>query len=83
MDEQAHAQPIATAILRLLHARDPGKSICPSEAARAVDAEDWRALMPLVRGVAAQLAQRGDIVITQRAQPAEANFRGAIRLRLP
>jgi hypothetical protein len=79
MQEQA----VAEAILRLLRARAPGKSICPSEAARAVDAEAWRGLMPLVRNVVAQLSERGEIVITQRERPVGAHAKGAIRLRLP
>lgn len=32
-------------ILGLLERRAPGKTICPSDAARALDAEDWRALL--------------------------------------
>jgi hypothetical protein len=34
----------------LLSQRRPGATICPSEAARVVDPEGWRDLMPAARG---------------------------------
>lgn len=75
-------EAIRAAILRLVTERGAGKSICPSEAARLVAGDvDWRALMPEVRNVAAQLQARGDIRITQRGtdiDPAEA--KGPVRL---
>lgn len=83
---------IAAAILALLKARNPagergaaGRSICPSEAARALETEDaaWRALMPDIRRVAARLAEQGLIEATQRGAPVDAErARGPIRLRL-
>ena len=44
------------AITRLLDERGPDKTICPSEAARAVGGSGWRDLMPDARK-AAQLAK--------------------------
>ena len=61
-------------------ARGPGRTICPSEVARAL-AADWRPLMPAVRAEAARLAAEGRIAATQtgrRVDPATA--RGPVRL---
>jgi hypothetical protein len=72
------------AILDLLAARDPGKTICPSEAARALGGDDrFRALMPLVRDAARELADEGSIDVTQRGERVAIDTaRGPIRLRL-
>ena len=72
------------AILDLLAQRDPGKTICPSDAARALGGDaGFRPLMPLVRAAAADLVASGDIEVTQRGQVVDlATVRGAIRLRL-
>lgn len=72
---------IAAAILQMTAARGPGKSICPSEVARKLAPEDWRAHMATVRAVAAELTEAGKIRVTQGGEtvnPKEA--RGAIRL---
>ena len=47
------------AIGALLDQRRPDASICPSEAARAVDPEGWRELMPAARAAAGRLAAAG------------------------
>lgn len=52
-------------LLRLCRARGPGRSICPSEAARALDADEWRALMPAIRAAAARLVARGELRATR------------------
>jgi len=72
------------AILDLLAARDPGRTICPSEAARALGGDDgFRPLMPLVREAARALADEGAIDVTQRGRPVGIDAaRGPIRLRL-
>ncbi|MEO0511035.1 MAG: DUF3253 domain-containing protein [Verrucomicrobiota bacterium] len=71
-------------ILELLTARDFGKTICPSEAARAVfDAETWRAKMALVREVIVELAASGRIEVCQKGKVVEpSRVSGPIRLRL-
>ena len=76
---------IERAILELLAARDPGKTICPSDAARAVAGDDgFRAVMEDVRGVAREMVARGQLEVTQRGEVVDpASARGAIRLRLP
>ena len=73
------------AILDLLAARDPGKTICPSDAARALGGDDgFRPLMPLVREVAQTLVAAGRLEVTQSGRPVDIRTaRGAIRLRLP
>ena len=74
---------IETAILAALAARGPGKSICPSEPARAL-AEDWRPLMPRVRAAAARLAREGRVLATRKGAPVDPESRGGpIRLSAP
>jgi hypothetical protein len=70
-------------ILDLLAARDPGKTICPSDAARALGGDDgFRPLMPLVRDAARALVSDGAIVVTQRGAVVDLDAaRGPIRLR--
>ena len=79
-DERAEAE---RAILGLLAQRDPGKTICPSDAARAIGGDDgFRPLMPVVRDAARKLAAEGRIEVTQRGEVVDLDrARGAIRLR--
>ena len=75
---------IEQATFDLLAERDVGKSICPSEVARAVDPEGWRRLMPKVRATAVGLARQGKLVITRHNKPVDPNaFKGVYRLKLP
>ena len=70
------------AILDLLAQRDPGKTICPSDAARAIGGDAFRPLMPGVRDAARALVAEGRIEVTQRGEPVDLDsVRGAIRLR--
>ena len=70
------------AILDLLAQRDPGKTICPSDAARAMGGDGFRPLMPVVRDAARALVAEGRIEVTQRGEPVDLDSaRGAIRLR--
>ena len=84
MSERPNLHDAERAILELLAQRDPGKTICPSDAARALGGDDdFRALMPLVRAAAAALVATGAIDVTQRGRVVDpATARGAIRLRL-
>jgi hypothetical protein len=76
--------PVESAIFDLLAERGPGKTICPSEAARALDPEGWRRLMPHVRATAVGLARAGRLEITRHGKAADPNaFKGVYRLRLP
>ncbi|GAA5483293.1 DUF3253 domain-containing protein [Haloferula sargassicola] len=72
------------AILTLLSQRQKGSSICPSEAARLIDPENWRPHMVAVRTAAGDLSASGEIEICQGGEPVDpASLRGPIRLRLP
>lgn len=71
-------------IIKQVNARGEGKSICPSEVARALEPENWRPLLKKVRVVAARLALAGQISITKKGQPVDPlNFKGVVRLCLP
>jgi hypothetical protein len=76
-------QRLRTAILDLTRERGPAKSICPSDAARAVGGDDWRDLMEQARDVARDLARTGDVEITQCGDVVDpdATWRGPIRIR--
>ncbi|MFP5372576.1 MAG: DUF3253 domain-containing protein [Actinomycetes bacterium] len=68
----------------LLDRRRPGASICPSEAARAVDATAWRDLMPAARAAAGRLAAAGEAEVTQGGEIVDvATVRGPVRVRRP
>ena len=75
------ADEIEAAVMRLTEARGPGKSICPSEAARSLSPE-WQTLLGPVRQAAARLATAGRIEILRKGKPIDpAEMRGVIRLR--
>jgi len=86
--------PVAQAILDLLNALPPGRSIAPTQAARAVAAarakpkdptDAWRRYLPAVRQQALHLARRGRIAILRngRAVDPHTPFKGVVRLALP
>ncbi len=71
------------AILGVLASRDRGATICPSEAARAVEPDDWKPLMERTRRAARRLVRQGSLVITKGGQEVSPDdARGPIRLRL-
>jgi len=78
---------LARAILDLLDRREPGRTICPSDVARAVagesaDGAEWRALMDPVRAAAGGLVADGKVEVTQRGEVVDlATARGPIRIR--
>lgn len=84
-------EEIERAILALCRQRGAPKTICPSEAAKAVgrsggssDDDGWREWMEPVRMAARRLAHGGAIEITQRGKRVDPDAaKGAIRLRLP
>jgi hypothetical protein len=80
-------QHLEEQILQLLHARGAGKTICPSEAARAVAGKEersaWEPLMEPARAAARRLVAKGVIDITQAGHVVDASTaKGPIRLRL-
>jgi hypothetical protein len=70
-------------IVSLLDERADTFSICPSDVARALNPVAWRALMPTIRAIAADLAKAGVINITQgdAIVAPTGGWRGPVRLR--
>lgn len=75
---------LKSTILALARHRGPESSICPSDAARAVDDKNWRGLMDDARELARELAKSGDVQITQRGDVLDPDgiWRGPIRIRI-
>jgi hypothetical protein len=78
---------IVDTTFRLLRARAPTSTICPSDVARALapgDEPAWRALMPEVRRVAAALVREGRLRATRGGVDVDALAPGGpIRLARP
>ena len=71
-------------IAALLSARATDATICPSEAAKAVGAEEWRELMEPARRAARRMVARGELEITQGGVLVDpSTAKGPIRLRRP
>ncbi|KAK5129834.1 hypothetical protein LTR08_002771 [Meristemomyces frigidus] len=73
------AQPLSQAILDghlkdFLAKRQPPKTFCPSEVARALTAQElqslgfaeWRSAMPAIRELAWEMRERGELEVTQK-----------------
>lgn len=70
------------AILALLDDRARGSSICPSDAARAVDGAGWPERMDAARSAARRLVAAGEVEITQGGRVVDpSTARGPIRIR--
>ena len=78
---------IEETMLRLVAERGPGKTICPSEVARALagpNPDEWSPLMQPVRRIAVRLTKAGRLAILRKGKPADPDdFRGIYRLSLP
>ena len=73
---------LRAAILELLERRAPGKTICPSDAARMIAGSAFRPLMPAARAAVVDLVTAGKVEVTQRGQVVDINHaRGPIRVR--
>ena len=78
----AQGQALEAAILALLDERGAGKTICPSEAARRVDAARMQELMEPTRRAARRLEARGLLDFTQKGRVVDpSTARGPVRLR--
>ena len=78
--------PIEAAIFEKLAKADPknvgGKSIEPSDVAKALQPEQWQRMLPKVRAIALHLMRQGKLTITKKGKPVDPdNFRGVTRLR--
>ena len=86
LPDDALAERIRECVIELLVQRGAGRSICPSEAARALGARigyRWQDLMRPVRTVAAILVDGGTIEATQHGSVVDLReVRGPVRLRL-
>jgi hypothetical protein len=76
-------QRLKSAMRALAQGRGPGSSTCPSDAARVIGVDDWRDLMDDARKVARELAESGQVEITQRGKVVDptSDLRGPIRIR--
>jgi len=75
---------LEAAIAELLDARARDATICPSEAARRVDEEGWRALMEPARRAARRMVAAGTLEIVQAGRVVDpSSAKGPIRLRRP
>jgi hypothetical protein len=74
---------LEAAIMQLLAQRAPGKTICPSEAARLLDPSGWKELMDNARAAAQRLVAKGEIVVTQQGKTVDpSQVKGPIRLKI-
>lgn len=76
---------IAETILRLVAARDVGKTVCPSEVARELGGsqpEAWSPLMQPIRRIAVRMTKAGQVAILRKGKAVEDpdDFRGVYRL---
>jgi len=76
---------IETTILKMTAEAGPGRTVGPTDIARALhEGSDWNVLMTPVRRAAVRLALAGRIVIYRKGRPADPNdFKGVYRLGLP
>jgi hypothetical protein len=81
------AREIEATLLRLVAERGPGRTIDPSEAARALGGphpDGWGPLMQPIRRVAIALAEQGRVVILRKGKPVDPrDFKGVYRLTAP
>lgn len=86
--------PVSQHLQRFLNTRQPPKTFCPSEVARALSSEDlesegvkeWRELMPRIRELAWEMRARGEVEVLQKGAVLEQEtslegIKGPIRLR--
>ncbi|MCU0672044.1 MAG: DUF2256 and DUF3253 domain-containing protein [Myxococcota bacterium] len=75
---------IEALLLELVDARGAGKTICPSEVARALRPDEWREWMERVRQAARRLVTRGELAIYQGGHVVDPDHaRGALRIGRP
>ena len=70
-------------VMALTRSRAPDRTICPSDAARAVCGEGWRSALDEARSVIRTLAADGHVDVLQRGIPLDpvAPWRGPVRVR--
>lgn len=71
-------------IVDKVDACEPGKTVDPTDVARAFRPENWQGMMGEVRKRAIHLARAGQITIYRKGKPADPDaFKGIYRLGLP
>jgi len=75
---------LSQTILSMLSERGPGKTICPSEVARAIagsDEKQWRLLMKPIRAEAVRLAHEGQLTVRRKGKIVDPDdFKGIYRI---
>ena len=80
----SYPESLRDAIRAAVAARGPGRTVCPSEIARAVSPDGWRPLMPAIRTAAAGLARKGRIEVTRGGRTVDVLAGGGpVRFGLP
>ncbi|MBN9082607.1 MAG: hypothetical protein BGP04_00295 [Rhizobiales bacterium 62-17] len=89
-EDSAPNKTLEAAIVDLCVEAGPGKTICPTDAAKSIAAAKggddlaWRSWLTRVRAAAIGMARKGDLVIYRKGKPADPDdFRGVYRLGLP
>jgi hypothetical protein len=78
---------IEQTILRLAGERRPEKTICPSDAARAIvgsNVDDWGPLMQPLKRIAMRMAREGRVVLYRKGKSVSPDdLRGIYRIGMP
>jgi hypothetical protein len=83
------SETIEDLVLRLARERGAGRTICPTEAAKAAaeqrgTPDDWRGKLNAVKAAATRVALRGGVAIYRKGKPVDPNdFKGIYRIGLP
>ncbi|MCB8823420.1 DUF3253 domain-containing protein [Microvirga rosea] len=87
MTKTATAEELETTMLELVAARGAGKTISPTDVARAIGGdrpEGWGPLMQPIRQTAVRLMKQGRVVILRKGRPVDPDdFKGVYRLTVP
>jgi Protein of unknown function (DUF3253) len=87
LDSSSNPVVIRQEITRQINALAQGKSICPSDVARALAGSHpdvWSRAMPHVRRVAVEMAKEGNLVVLRKGKIVDPeDFRGVYRLGAP
>ena len=79
------ADDVEAAILHQVAAAGSGKTVSPTDVARALHpGPNWQAQLPVLRRAAVKLALAGEIAIYRKGKPVDPNdFKGVYRFGLP
>jgi hypothetical protein len=84
MPQSPRPEEIETRILALLAARGEGRTVGPTDVARALGGDHpdgWGPLMPPIRRAAVRLMKAGRLVILRKGRPVDPDdFKGVYRL---